>query len=175
MKRMLGMSTGVLYKRMASTSQRIIDIQKSLGNTIIEISCVRKEELFRINALNGKDTRAYFEYLSLHAPNDLEYGVNEETKKVLNAIADAHKLFQFNLVVFHPEKVVDWSVFDKLSFPVGMENADWRKDFGRTIEDMIKVFERVDAGFVLDVNHCFTNDKSMKLANEFINRFSNRL
>lgn len=175
MKRAIGMSTGVLYKTISPMSQRIIDIQKSIGCSAIEMGCIRKERLFELPNLNASDIRSHFSHLSMHAPTDLKYRSGDETKQVLKLIAEAHQRFQFDLVVFHPENVEDWSVFENLSFSIGIENADWRKDFGRTVEDMVKVFERIDVGFVLDVNHCFTNDKSMKLAGEFGTRFSDRL
>lgn len=175
MKRAIGMSTGVLYKSIPSMSQRIIDIQKSIGCNAIEMGCIRKERLLELSNLNAEDIRSHFGHLSIHAPTDLKYGANEETEGILNLIAEAHRRFHFDLVVFHPENVEDWSVFDNLPFPVGIENADWRKDFGRTVEDMDKVFKKVDLGFVLDVNHCFSNDKSTELAAEFVAQFSDRL
>lgn len=175
MKRIIGMSTGVLFRSMASTSQRIIDIQKALGNGAIELGCVRKQRMFALLDLDAEDIRSHFSHLSLHAPTDLKYRADEETKQILKLIETAHRRFQFDLVVFHPESVEDWSVFDNLSFPIGVENADWRKDFGRTVEDMAKVFERNDFGFVLDVNHCFSNDRTMELARVFASQFSDRL
>lgn len=175
MKRAIGMSTGVLYRIISSMSQRIIDLQKSLGSSAIEIGCIRKERLFELPNLNAEDVRHHFSHLSIHAPTDLKYKLDAETKQVMNLIAEAHQRFRFDLVVFHPENVEDWSVFNNLPFPIGIENSDWRKGFGKTVEDIAKVFEQVDVGFVLDVNHCFSNDKTMKLAVEFATRFSGRL
>lgn len=175
MKRAIGMSTGVLYKSLSSVSQGIIDVLKTLGCSAIEIGCNRRESLFELSNLNAQGIRNHFNHLSIHAPTDLKYGDDNETSQILDLIAQAHRRFHFDLVVFHPEVVENWSIFNNLPFPVGMENADWRKDFGKTAEDMGQVFEQVDVGFVLDVNHCFSNDKTMKLAGEFFSRFSDRL
>ena len=59
--------------------------------------------------------------------------------------------------------------------PIAIENSDWRKAFGKTVEDLERIFELTDFDFVLDVNHCFTNDRSMDLARVMIEKFSDRL
>ena len=175
MNRVIGMSTGALYKKMPSTSYQAIHIQKSLGADALEICCLRKDELLGLFNLNAENIRSHFRWLSLHSPTDWKYGNDDETKTILKLLEEAHRYFQFDLVVIHPEKVKDWSVLENLPFPIGIENADWRKDFGKTAEDLVSVLAGTDFGLVLDVNHCFTNDKSMDLARELATQFHDRL
>lgn len=175
MERAIGMSTGVLYRTISSLSQQIINFYKFLGSNAIEIGCIRKEELLGLPNLNAYDMRFHFSHISMHAPTNLKYKNDDETKQILKLIAEAHRRFQFDLVVIHPESVEDWSVLKNLPFPVGVENADWRKDFGKTVKDLDKVFKKTSFGFVLDVNHCYTNDKSMELAKVLATKFSDRL
>jgi len=175
MKRIIGMSTGVLYRSISSVSQQIIDFQKTIGCSAIEISCIKKEELPGLTNLNAWNIGLQFGHVSLHAPTDLQYKDNEETKQVLALISEADKRFQFDLVVMHPDTIEDWLMLKDLPFPIGIENSDWRKDFGKTVDDMVEIFNDTPFSFVLDVNHCFSNDKSMGLAKDFVARFSDRL
>lgn len=175
MKRLIGMSSGVLYRNISSVSKQAIEIQKSVGCNAIEISCIRKEELPGLMNLDAGDIRSHFGHVSLHAPADLRYRNDDETRRVLNLIKKGQEIFRFDLVIIHSESVEDWSVFDGLTIPVGIENADCRKDFGKTVEDMEKVLRGTNFGFVLDVNHCFSNDESMELASSLVNRFSDKL
>ena len=116
MNRVIGMSTGALYKIIPSTSKQAIDVQKSLGTNALEICCLRKGELQGLLSLDAQDIRSYFRWLSLHSPNDLKYGNNDEARTVLNLMKEAHSRFQFDLVVVHPEKVKEWSVLENLPF-----------------------------------------------------------
>lgn len=177
MKRAIGISTGILYRSIPSISQQIMNVCGSLCIDAVELGCIRTKSLLELPNFTVPDNRSQFNYFSLHAPTDLIYRDDEETKQVLDVIKKTHKRLHFDLVVIHPDIVKDWSVLEDMSFPIGVENSDWRKDFGKTVEDLEKVFlsNRTDFGFVLDVNHCFTNDRSMKLAEELIAQFSDRL
>lgn len=170
------MSTGVLYKKVHAVSEEAIEIQRSLGSDAIEIACIRKEDLPRLLNLDAGKNRQYFRHFSLHAPSDIAYGDNAETRLALTLIEEAHRRLQFDLVVIHPESVRDWGIFENVSFPFGIENADHRKGFGQTVEDLEGIFKKIGCGsFVLDVNHCFANDASMALAEELLDNFYGRL
>lgn len=169
------MCTGIFYQNIPPTSQEAVNIQRSLGSDAIELSCNRKDRLADLLKLDVHEFRKNLKHLSLHAPTDLEYANNDETKRAFKLIEKAHQKFNFNVVVIHSEGVKDFSILKNPSFPIGIENADWRKDFGQTVEDMEKVFDGNDTGFVLDVNHCFTNDRSMKLASDLVGRFFGRI
>ena len=175
MEKIIGMSTGVLHKVMHSLSLEAIAMHKLLGSQAIEIGCIKKKSLEELVNLDAQGIRAHFQNLSLHAPTDLVYGDNAESESILEQIAVAHAHFHFDCVVIHPENVKDWSVLSDSSFPIGIENADYRKDFGRTVADIDKVLSGTNFGFVLDVNHCFSNDESMVLAQKMLERFADRL
>jgi sugar phosphate isomerase/epimerase len=56
------------------------------------------------------------------------------------------------------------------------ENMDVQKAFGRSVADLDRVFAaHPAAGLCLDVAHCWTNDPSLRLAHEFVDRFGDRL
>ena len=91
-------------------------------------------------------------------------------------MADFSKKVRLDLVVFHPDTVEDFSVFENLGFNIGFENMDNRKKSCKSVDDIESVMLRNnDFKFILDLNHCYTNDSSMKLALEFYERLGNRI
>ncbi|MFZ2226540.1 MAG: hypothetical protein WA064_03725 [Candidatus Moraniibacteriota bacterium] len=174
-KRIIGMSTGTLFKSIPPVSSGIIKLHKRLGGDAIEIGCLRKKELVELANLDAVDINKHFQHVSLHAPTDLKYNLNFETMSVLGHITRAHKQFDFKCVVIHPDVVDDWSVLKNLSFPISVENSDWRKASYRTVSNLEQLFELTNFGFVLDLNHCFSNDQSMRLAELMIEKFLDRI
>jgi hypothetical protein len=148
---------------------------KALGCNAIEIGCMGIEDILRLPDLDASDIRYHFQHLSLHAPTDMRYRSDDETKKILRLMSEAHRRFQFDCVVIHPENVEDWMVLKGMPFPIGIENADRRKDFGKTEEDIEDVISGTSHGFVLDVNHCFSNDATMMSAFSMAANFSRKM
>ena len=52
---------------------------------------------------------------------------------------------------------------------------DWKQERGKYVDSMQAIFEKIDAGMVLDLNHCYTNDPSMRLAKEMTDEFGTRI
>jgi len=72
--------------------------------------------------------------------------------------------------------VEDFSVFDGLGFTVAFENMDNRKESYRRPEDFEKLLSRNEKfRAVLDVNHIYTNDPSMKLAGLFYEKIGDKI
>ena len=75
----------------------------------------------------------------------------------------------------HPNIMDEWSWLvkyfgDLLSY----ENMDWRKPFATLPSHMKEVFSQApNARWTYDLNHVYTVDPSMKLADEFYDSFSN--
>ncbi|KKU65472.1 MAG: hypothetical protein UX89_C0028G0008 [Parcubacteria group bacterium GW2011_GWA2_47_16] len=116
-----------------------------------------------------------FSFTSYHAPK-FAYGKNEETKRFLREMEQLHELHPLNLLVVHPDIVEDFSVFNDLPFPVGFENMDTQKKSHRTVADMQKLLSQNPKWrMVLDLNHCFVNDPSMRLAHDFYDALGDRI
>lgn len=114
-----------------------------------------------------------FSWVTIHAPaKNLPYGDNEETKKLFASLENFHKQTPLNLVVFHPDAIGDLSVLESLTVPVGIENMDRRKQGFQTVEQLKPVFDQYpNWGMVLDVNHCYSLDTSMQLAEDLKAQF----
>lgn len=93
--------------------------------------------------------------------------------KLLRVIEKA----QAHTVVVHPDIVDDFAYLaERFGDKLGIENSDHRKSFGQTVEDMERAFElSPEAGWICDVNHFYTIDPTMKIADVFHARLGHRL
>ena len=94
-------------------------------------------------------------------------------RKINNLIAKIKP----NVLLFHPDCVNDFNWLNKrYDDLLAFENMDKEKLFGRTINDLKEVFYQcTNAKWVFDLNHLYTNDKTMKSAKDFYNAFSDKL
>ena len=174
----IGFSTGDLYKTH-SPVQAFQELRK-MGITSIELSSrlIRPDNYYHLLDEFLESSFEGVQYLSLHfpaIPDKWRYGKNKETEEVLKRAYHIHSNHPLDLVIVHPNVVDDFNVFKDLPYPVGFENMDWRKESYKTPEEMEKLLdENPKAKFVMDVNHIYTNDKSMALAEKFW-KFENRL
>ncbi|MBI2669968.1 MAG: hypothetical protein HYX20_02410 [Candidatus Yanofskybacteria bacterium] len=171
----LGFSTGCLYKSIADEKDRLSFLRDS-GQSVVELGLVKLNVFEREITRIGWNDLSGFDYVSLHAPV-AEYGYNVQTDLIFIKIARVHRIRPFDLVVFHPDTVEDFSVFETCpSFPVAFENMDKRKKTFKSVEDIAELagqFE--DFKMVLDVNHAYTNDPSITLTAEFYEKLGDKI
>lgn len=170
----LGFSTGCLYKDLET--KEAISVIKSLGCKYIELGFITYEKFFsnQLDRITESDLEE-FEYISFHTPK-LNYGNNDDTKRFFERINDFNKRAELDLVVFHPDMIEDFSIFENVNFNIGFENMDNRKKSCKSVDDIKSVMlENESFKFILDVNHCYSNDSSMKLAAEFYKGLGNRI
>jgi sugar phosphate isomerase/epimerase len=164
---LLGFNTGRPEKFTWSDK---IDIFKELHATAIEFSCMDDKRWELMKELKADDIK-FFKYVSIHAPTERDFIDDSETHSILEKIEQASKKFDVDHVVFHPHEIKDWNIFNKYSFSVAIENMDTSKQSCRSVEDLINIFKKQDIKMVLDVNHCYANDNSLKLAREMYKNF----
>lgn len=122
-----------------------------------------------------------FKYKSIHLPvvnngDFISYPDKsvEESLKIIDGIIGK---ISINVVLIHPDQVrdFDWAK-SRYGSLLAFENMDSKKKFGKTLEEMMRVFKICPkAKWVFDVNHLYTNDKSMKSSNDFFSSLSDRL
>ncbi len=171
----IGYSHGVLYRVFSSKyNKKYFKSFEGVDNNLIEICVAEIKELDEIN--NAVAFVKKYNRKSIHLPCDIRYKNNEETRKVLENIFDFYNKINANLALVHPDLIDDWSIFDNYNLNWAIENMDNRKDSYKNIEDLKDFFEKNDTWkMVLDLNHCYSNDKSMQLADNFINEFKNKI
>lgn len=149
-----------------------------LGCNAIEINLGRIDDVERYERMKNltAEELAPFEHVSLHAPvGKISYGKNDVAKRVLDDIQGMYERLRFKHAVVHPHMVEDWSVFKNYSFPVATENMDDKKEVGRTVESLKEVFSKADILMVLDLNHCYVNDRTIQLAADMYAEFKDRV
>lgn len=174
----IGLTTGFAYKTINPISTEALNICKRVSPDVVELNCIGgidKGELHFLKNISPSDLKD-FEHVSLHAPSSrIIYRNDKETKKILNLLEDAYRRLDVEYVVFHPDTIGDYSAFDDYVFPVAIENLDARKLSGKSVEDLKNIFQTFDCRFVLDINHCFSIDPTLKLAKDLISEFEDRL
>jgi len=175
---LLGFQTGVLYKFVQPTSKEVIRVCQELGGNAIELNASRIERINFLKQITKSDIKG-FKYISIHGPRSefMDSRSAPEQKKILGIFQSAYERLHYNCLIFHPGEwlIKKGSILKKYSLPVAIENMDWRNKFGISVKDIHKILRNTDFKFVLDLNHCYTHDKTMKLAQDFYNNFKDRI
>lgn len=173
---LLGFSTGCLYETHDPLSSETFGVYRKIGANAIEINCHYMSQAPKLLELKPEDLKG-FRWISIHAPNFDRYDTNSmiEFRKTLDIFEEFSKKVRVNAIVFHPDQIGEWAIFENYTFPVFIENMDWRKEIGKYVESMQDIFEKADAPMVLDLNHCYTNDPTMHLAHDMIDAFRDRI
>lgn len=165
---LIGFSTGCLYKTHERVAAETFEVIRALGCNAIEIACCDDGELEKLITQISPVDLVGFEYVSLHAPTIKGAGTLELLKK-------AHNIFNFRAIVIHPDEIENWDLLTRLKLPFSVENMDWRKEIGKYTESMQDIFAKFDGPMTLNLNHCYTNDPSMRLAKEMTDTFGGRI
>lgn len=164
----LGFSTGCLYRTHERVSKETFSFFRSLGCNAIEITCRDEKDIEKLIAEIVPADLTGFDHVSLHAPTIFDPDIVELLQK-------ANEIFHFKNIVVHPSEVESWNVLQRFELPYAAENMDWRKEIGKYAESMEDIFSKVDVSMILDLNHCFTNDPSMRLAKDMFEKFGKRI
>jgi hypothetical protein len=174
----IGFSTSALHKiNINRFSKNALDYFRSLGCSVVELNCNFRNNLNDLSQIDKCDLNK-FNLVALHLPyKDVSYKNDKSTKSILSKVRFLHLKYNFNLISFHPDKVEDWKVFkDFTNLPLAVENMDCTRKDGRNIQDIKEILDDYKSfDFVLDLQHCYTIDKSMKLALKFVKKFKNKI
>ncbi len=176
----IGFSTGDINEE--TTISHWLKSYSKLHLPAIELGFTRAERLFKSKFEPG-DTKILqkFGHISLHAPvkYDDEFvrypskKSDEFEKKLINTLQESRAQY----ILFHPDLVDNFDYLDNLyGDKLVFENMDNRKPFGKIVSELEMVFEKLpNAKWVCDINHIFTNDKSMKSAKQWHEQLGNKL
>ncbi len=171
----LGFSTGYFWQTEFSEEEKIARVLK-LQSDAIELGVGRVKYIERRMSKKAVDLLRQFRYRSIHAPNDTRYP-STNSDKIISQIMQYARQIDAHTVVIHPDIIDNYSyVTQSFGSLLAIENTYLGCSFGRTVADMKTVFKHLpNARFVLDVNHVFTNDRTMKLASDFHSAFTKQL
>lgn len=170
----LGFSTGVLYKTdIDRISNEAAQFFNKLGCNTIEFMCYDHKNINNLDSLD-KNILDKFAYKTIHGPISLADIPKKQQSLYINKLEIIYKKLSFNAVIFHSDNV-DIDLLKNVKFQVLIENNDHRyKD--KSVAELKTLFDKYPQfNMVLDINHCYTNDKTLKLADDMINAFSDRI
>lgn len=170
----LGFSTGCLYKHYSV--QDTLKIFKTLNLDYVEMGFATYEQLVNCDVKELESYSDSFREITIHAPCiGVKYFKGNETKDIFNRLTLLNNALKAISIVFHPDTIEDFSVFDKCSFNVSLENMDIRKTKGLRPEEFERFKSELDFTFVLDIQHAYEHDPSMQLASEFYDCMKNQI
>ena len=172
---MIGFSNGTLYRVEDVASAATLGKFYSVAPDCVEIFAHSDPGRMGLS-LAAAGVANKFARRSVHAPTHVRYGRTAESKALLKMVASLYAAIGAELVVIHPDVVDDWEVFNDFPMQIGVENMDSRKSSFRDVESMRSLFDQHENfKMVLDLNHCFTNDPTMKLAERFIETLGDKV
>ncbi len=163
----IGYSTGAVA---LGDFSRAIEILRGHQFQAIELSALRIHEVEPlIHALPRLDLRKYA-YISFHAPSSFEE--NEEQRLI-----DLFQLLPAEWpIVLHPDAIHSFERWQVVSDRLAIENMDRRKSTGRSVRELLLIFERLPrARMCLDIGHARQVDTSMMEAYSLLKTFSDRI
>ncbi len=172
----VGFSTGCFGNQSISLFERVSSIS-SITTDTIELNLGLPGRLKEFITDELKVLMKKFSYISIHAPSNGYYGSTDEAEWILKRLENLSSELNINTIVFHPDTPFDWSETAKrFKGKAAIENMDKTKMFGTTVENLNDIFSQAPSlGFVLDLNHIYTLDPTMKLTANFFSAFSDRL
>jgi hypothetical protein len=171
---MIGFSTGCLYRTHSRIDPHIVDVIQRTGANAIELMVCGDDSLKKATATLQPDMLAEFRSVSIHSQTLFEL-TEDAISDYLSQLLVVIERYNIQRVVLHPDQVTDWDSLVRSGIPFAIENMDKNKERFQYIKEMKEVLERTGFPLVLDVNHCYTNDPSMKLANDFIDAFHDKI
>lgn len=172
----IGFSTSSFYKISEVDTKRAIALCRDLGCKVIELNASRPNRIEWLKRVKRQDV-AGFSFVSIHTPNAHSMAAlsGERQKELLSVFADASKRLNIDCVLFHPGKWLgDFNILKNYNFSATIENMDCRNENGTTVESMGEILAKGNFKMTLDLNHCYTHDKTMKLAHDFYNVFADK-
>ena len=171
-----GFSTGSLRRANVPFDERI-QLYHSLGADAIELSFATPTELFGYRLSDqSKQNIEKFSAVSIHAPwKELRYNSDSKIQEIINKLKELSDQLPITGLVLHPDIIDDFKILEQSGLPFLLENMDRRKTYGTHPEHFNELKTKCDFRFVLDVEHAYEHDPSMKLAKEFVEVMGDRL
>lgn len=174
---LLGFSTSFMHNFIQPISKEAIRICREIGCKAVELGAGRLERLPYFSDISADDLKD-FQYISVHGPNHNEMKKldTKGQRAVLDNLQEIHERLPFACLVLHPgEWITDWEIFKDYSLPIAFENMDWRHKIGTDVASLREIFSNKNFKMVLDVNHSYTHDSTLRLSHDLYDNFKDRI
>lgn len=159
----IGPSNGWLYAKDIFSISEQNKFLKKAGANAVEV-CLSDDKR-RLRCLLGVEKFDRFSYLSVHLPDYSDSRPIKEQISLTESIMKKHKPKMF---LIHPLKVAPkyWEGLIKSNIPIAIENMDKNKDSGYDLKELEQLLTDFNLRFILDVQHAYEHDPSMKYAED---------
>ena len=166
----IGASTGYMKELRNDWPAQITEAW-AVSPFAVELSVLSENELPSFRDYLATAPTVPFRYRSVHGPSkNRRVDEDDLVDKLLHLAewADA--------IVMHPDTIEDPQLYRALGPKLLIENMDARKGWGRTREELEKVFEELpEAAFCFDIAHAWSIDRGMTVSEELLDAFRERL
>lgn len=158
-------------KNQRFTKEHLCHFKVDNANAL-EIHCLNVERIDFL--IKNEIDLSWFSYISIHSPR-LKW--DWVAKTILSKIRDLTKIIDIKNIVIHPDQLQDFSIFEEFKdLPLSIENMDNDKNFWQTLEDIWPILNKYSfLWLTLDLQHCFVNDDTMKLSDDFHEQYGDRI
>jgi hypothetical protein len=176
MAHQIGFSTGFFYKQPGMSLEEKLRQLHAIAPGVLELHFTEPQRNPAVLTSEVKELLKSFSYLSIHLPAEFRYP-SIPAEEMLPVLEQCITELKPQTLVLHPDLIDDHAwVAEKFGPLLAIENMDWRKSYGQTVESLAGAFDKLpNARWVFDVNHVFTLDPTMKLGEELYTTFKDRL
>lgn len=172
MKRVIGFSTNDLYYEKMSLDEKV-KFSFDVGANAIELGFNSVEDLLKYEVSEKtKEILLGFDFVSVHAPKISK----EDSERVFERLRYLVKEIGIKGIVIHYDGIEDFGMFDSSGLPFAVENMNSDKVCGKTLNEFRELADKYkNLKFVLDLQHAYEHDNSMRLAGSFVEVMGDRL
>jgi hypothetical protein len=176
----IGPSTGWLYAREIFSLYQQETILKAAGANSVEICLAgwNSDDRRTLSLKAGKSfDNQIFVHRSLHLPDVNNQGPAQHLALTKGAIAYCG----VTVALTHPIKtdgnypVKSYEMMISAGVPLALENMDSRKESGFNLAELERLVTSLGCGFVLDAQHAYEHDHSMRYASDLFELMKDHL
>jgi len=173
----IGLSSGNFYRVSAEIKHKVssgdLSFWKKNYGDIVEIHLSKEKDID--DFLNKDIDFSCFNLVSIHAPR-ISGKKEDDLYRLLTKLRFLKEKYGIYNFVFHVEKETNWELLAKFKdISISIENMDNDKNTGKSLQKVGEIISRYNFNLTLDLQHCYTNDKSMSLACDFHKEFKNKI
>lgn len=166
--RPIGFSTGALS---LSDFRGALEILRDTAVDAIELSALRYAELENLLESIPDLNLSKYAFKAVHAPS--AFDAIQEVQIASKLMKHVPKHWP---IVLHPDAIHDFSLWRGFGKQLAIENMDRRKPCGRTLEELLAIFEELpNATLCFDIGHARQVDTTMTEAYRILSEYSDRL
>jgi hypothetical protein len=165
--RLVGYSTGAIA---LGDFSRALTLLGAYNFQAVELSALRIAEVEPLLRALPSLSLDRYKYISFHAPSAFREDEEEHLISLLSKLPAAWP------IVLHPDAIYRASRWTSLAARLAIENMDRRKNTGRSVSELKKIFELLpQARMCFDLGHARQVDPSMIGAYQLLTAFAERI